>query len=337
MTTKAKLLEINNLKIAFRGQDSTVTAVSGVSFHLNEGETLGIVGESGCGKSVTSLAIMRLLPQATAGIDGMIKFDGRDLLLLPENEMHDIRGNRISMVFQEPMTSLNPVYTVGKQIDEAILLHRQVSGKEARVLTLEMLKKVGIPRAEAVAKDYPHQLSGGMRQRVMIAMALACRPQLLLADEPTTALDVTIQAQILDLMRQMREETGASIIMITHDLGVVAEMCERVLVMYAGQIVEEADVVSLFKDPRHPYTIGLMQSIPRPNKKIARLVPIPGQVPPLSNMPPGCRFAPRCLHAMDQCQFDNPELLTVADSHTCRCWLYGKGGEQGGTGTIAGS
>ncbi|WP_425058964.1 Oligopeptide transport ATP-binding protein OppD [Sporomusa carbonis] len=336
MTTK-KLLEVHDLKIAFRGQDTTVTAVTGVSFHVNEGETLGIVGESGCGKSVTSLSVMRLLPETTARIDGRIEFDGQDLLKLPEADIQDIRGNRISMIFQEPMTSLNPVYTIGKQIDEAILLHRKMSGKEARALTLEMLKKVGIPRAEDIAKEYPYQLSGGMRQRVMIAMALACHPRLLIADEPTTALDVTIQAQILDLMRHLRRDTGASIILITHDLGVVAEMCERVLVMYAGQIVEEADVVSLFTQPKHPYTRGLMQSIPQLNKKVSRLIPIPGQVPPLSNMPPGCRFAPRCPQAMDSCLTENPQLLPVAAGHTCRCWLYGKGGEAGDARHIVGS
>lgn len=335
MTTQKKLLEVNDLCIAFRSQDSVVTAVTGVSFSLHEGETLGIVGESGCGKSVTSLSIMRLLPLETSHIDGRIQFDGQDLLKLPVDAMQDIRGNRISMVFQEPMTSLNPVYTIGKQIDEAILLHRKMSAKEARALTLEVLKQVGIPRSEAIAKEYPHQLSGGMRQRVMIAMALACRPKLMIADEPTTALDVTIQAQILDLMRQLRQETGASIMLITHDLGVVAEMCERVLVMYAGQIVEEADVVSLFQEPKHPYTMGLMQSIPQVTKKVSRLVPIPGQVPPLTKMPPGCRFAPRCRHVMDVCMTENPQLQKVADGHGCRCWLYGKGGGLDGASNIA--
>jgi peptide/nickel transport system ATP-binding protein len=325
---RRKLLEVENLKISFRSSDSTVTAVSGVSFHVNERETLGIVGESGCGKSITSLAIMRLLPPAISHVDGMIQFAGRDLLKLPEKDMFDIRGQQISMVFQEPMTSLNPVYTIGKQVDEVILLHRNISSKEARKETLEMLKKVGIPRPEALSREYPYQLSGGMRQRVMIAMALICGPELLIADEPTTALDVTIQAQILDLMRQMRQETGASIMMITHDLGVVAEMCERVMVMYAGQIVEEADVVSLFKNPQHPYTIGLMQSIPKHDKKLSRLIPIPGQVPPLSAMPPGCRFAPRCSKVMPQCLTENPPLLSLEDGHACRCWLYGKGGER---------
>ena len=327
---KRKLLEVKNLSISFRSADSTVTAVSGVSFHVNEGETLGIVGESGCGKSVTSLAVMRLLPPATARTTGDIVFDGQDLLTLPEEKMYDVRGNRISMIFQEPMTSLNPVYTIGKQIDEAILLHKKISSSEARKLTLAMLNKVGIPRVEAISHDYPYQLSGGMRQRVMIAMALACGPRLLIADEPTTALDVTIQAQILDLMRQMRQETDTSIILITHDLGVIAEMCERVLVMYAGQIVEEADVVSLMNSPQHPYTVGLMQSIPQHDRKVSRLVPIPGQVPPLSAMPPGCRFAPRCGKVMPRCRALNPRLFPVGDGHICRCWLYDKGGEADG-------
>ena len=328
--TRLKILEVKELKIAFASKDDVIRAVDGVSFYVYKGETLGIVGESGCGKSITSLSIMRLLPKETARVEGNIQFCGQELLRLPEREMNNIRGNQISMIFQEPMTSLNPVHTIGKQIDEVILLHLKLSGKEARVLTLEMLKKVGIPRPEAIVKDYPYQLSGGMRQRVMIAMSLVCSPELLIADEPTTALDVTIQAQILDLMRLMREEMGASIIMVTHDLGVVAEMCERVLVMYAGQIVEEANVVSLFADPKHPYTVGLMKSIPQLNTKVSRLVPIPGQVPPFSNMPPGCRFAPRCLQVMDKCRNDNPQLLTVQEGHNCRCWLYEKGGELGG-------
>ena len=334
--TRLKLLEVKDLKISFASQDAVITAVTGISFHVYKGETLGIVGESGCGKSITSLSIMRLLPKDTARTEGSIQFCGQELLRLPESEMHSIRGNQISMVFQEPMTSLNPVHTIGKQIDETILLHMKLSRKEARALTLEMLSKVGIPRPEAIAKDYPYQLSGGMRQRVMIAMALVCSPELLIADEPTTALDVTIQAQILDLMRLMREKMGASIIMVTHDLGVIAEMCERVLVMYAGQIVEEADVVNLFKDPKHPYTVGLMKSIPQLNKKVSRLIPIPGQVPPSSNMPPGCRFAPRCQQVMDRCRIEKPQLLTVQEGHNCRCWLYEKGGELGGSRHIIG-
>ena len=324
------LLDVKNLTISFRSAESSVTAVTGVDFQVNSGETLGIVGESGCGKSVTSLAAMRLLPPATARISGSIVFEGQDLLALPEEKMVDVRGNRISMVFQEPMTSLNPVYTIGKQIDEAILLHNKMSASQARRLTVEMLNKVGIPRAEAISREYPYQLSGGMRQRVMIAMALACGPRLLIADEPTTALDVTIQAQILDLMRQMRQQTGTSIILITHDLGVIAEMCERVLVMYAGQIVESADVTRLMDNPAHPYTIGLMQSIPQHDRKVSRLVPIPGQVPPLSAMPPGCRFAPRCAKVMPRCLAENPDLLDIGDGRSCRCWLYAKEGEKHG-------
>lgn len=327
MSIRNKLLEVQDLSVSFRSPDATVTAVAGVSFHVHTGETLGIVGESGCGKSVTSLAIMRLLPQATARTEGKIVFAGQELLQLTEEKMVQMRGNQISMIFQEPMTSLNPVYTIGKQIDEALLLHRNISAKEARAVTLEMLKKVNIPRAEAISKEYPYQLSGGMRQRVMIAMALACGPKMLIADEPTTALDVTIQAQILDLMRQMRRETGASIMMITHDLGVIAEMCERVIVMYAGQIVEEAETVTLFANPQHPYTSGLMASIPQYDKQVLRLVPIPGQVPSPANMPAGCRFAPRCSFAVTQCLTANPPLRRIDTGHYCRCWLRGKEGE----------
>lgn len=342
MTNQAKaakkLLEVTNLKIRFRSQDSQVTAVSGVSFHLNEGETLGVVGESGCGKSITSLSVMRLLPGAPAcEIDGQIQLQGKNLLDVPDDQMRDIRGNKISMIFQEPMTSLNPVFTIGKQIDEAILLHRKMSKKEARALTVDILRKVGIPRPEAIAKTYPHELSGGMRQRVMIAMSLVCQPKLLIADEPTTALDVTIQAQILDLMRRLKEDTDTSIMLITHDLGVVAEMCDRVLVMYAGQVVEEADVVRLFSEPKHPYTIGLMKSIPQVETKVKRLTSIPGQVPALGSMPEGCRFAPRCPYAMDKCRTQNPDLITVAEGHTARCWLYEEGGNPDVTASSVGS
>jgi peptide/nickel transport system ATP-binding protein len=335
---KKKLLEVNNLEIKFRNHETEVVAVTGVSFDIHEGETVGLVGESGCGKSVTSLTIMGLLPNPPGRVSkGNIHFEGQDLLALSPSAMRDIRGNRISMIFQEPMTSLNPVFTIGKQLDEAILLHRNISKKEARAINVDMLRKVGIPRAESIAKEYPHQLSGGMRQRVMIAMALACQPKLLIADEPTTALDVTVQAQILDLMRRMRDETGTSILMITHDLGVVAEMCDRVLVMYAGQVVEEADVVTLFTEPKHPYTLGLLQSIPQLHKKVSRLPSIPGQVPALSKMPQGCRFAPRCTHVMDKCLSQNPELISLKDGHKCRCWLYEKGGSIHGAGQPAGS
>ncbi|MED4784675.1 ABC transporter ATP-binding protein [Brevibacillus choshinensis] len=325
---RRKLLDANDIKISFRTQESQATAVSGISFHINEGETVGIVGESGCGKSITSLSIMRLLPASPyCEVEGSIHFEENNILDLPESEMRNIRGNRISMIFQDPLTSLNPVFTIGKQINEALLLHRKVSRAQANALTMEMLRKVGISRPESIVKEYPYQLSGGMRQRIMIAMALICKPKLLIADEPTTALDVTIQSQILDLIRELKEETGTSILLITHDLGVVAEMCERILVMYAGQVVEETDVVSLFVDPKHPYTVGLLQSVPQMDKKVSRLKSIPGQVPPLSQMPKGCRFAPRCSEAMEKCITHNPELVTIKVGHACRCWLYEKGGE----------
>jgi peptide/nickel transport system ATP-binding protein len=317
-----KLLEVHDLAISFRGQNGEVKAVTGVSFDIKEGETLGIVGESGCGKSVTSLSIMRLLPNPPGRISGgEVLFEGQDLTKVSESKMRELRGNEISMVFQEPMTSLNPVFTIGKQLDEVLLLHQKISKREARNQTIEMLKKVGIPRPEQIVKEYPHQLSGGMRQRIMIAMALACQPKLLIADEPTTALDVTIQAQILDLMRRLKEDTGTSIMLITHDLGVVAEMCDRVIVMYAGQVVEESDVVNLFKDPLHPYTKGLMGSIPNPSKKGERLTSIKGTVPSLANMPAGCRFASRCPIAVEKCFSENPELRAIKKGHACRCWL----------------
>jgi oligopeptide/dipeptide ABC transporter ATP-binding protein len=323
-----KLLNVSELEISFKTESGTVTAVAGVSFSLRQGETLGIVGESGCGKSVTSLSIMRLLPNPPGRISGgRIEMNGRNLLDLSEREMRDVRGNAISMIFQEPMTSLNPVFTIGRQIDEAILLHKKVSKREARALTIEILQKVGIPRPEQIAKEYPHQLSGGMRQRVMIAMALVCEPQLLIADEPTTALDVTIQAQILDLMDRLKRETGTSILLITHDLGVVAEMCDRVLVMYAGQVVEEASAEALFANPQHPYTVGLLNSIPHADRKTERLPSIAGNVPSLAEMPAGCRFAPRCPVATAKCHKHNPQLLTVADKHKTRCWVAQEGGE----------
>ncbi|PWK16416.1 ABC transporter ATP-binding protein [Tumebacillus permanentifrigoris] len=322
------LLNVSELEISFKTESGTVTAVAGVSFALQQGETLGIVGESGCGKSVTSLSLMRLLPNPPGRISGgRIELNGRNLLELSEREMRDVRGNAISMIFQEPMTSLNPVFTIGRQIDEAILLHKSVSKREARALTIEILKKVGIPRPEQIAKDYPHQLSGGMRQRVMIAMALVCEPQLLIADEPTTALDVTIQAQILDLMDRLKRETGTSILLITHDLGVVAEMCDRVLVMYAGQVVEEASAEALFAEPKHPYTVGLLNSIPHADRKADRLPSIAGSVPSLTEMPNGCRFAPRCPVAIAKCHQQNPALVQVTEQHKARCWLAQEGGE----------
>jgi peptide/nickel transport system ATP-binding protein len=323
MTT---ILEVKQLRTRFRTDHGVVHVVDGVDFEIRAGETLGVVGESGCGKSVTSLSIMRLLPPGGAA-EGMIRFNGRNLLELSEKEMQAIRGNEISMIFQEPMTSLNPLHTVGRQIEEAIILHWKVGKAQAKERAIAMLKAVGMPRAEEIYGEYPHQLSGGMRQRVMIAMAMACDPKLIIADEPTTALDVTIQAQILDLMRELKEKTGTSIMLITHDLGVVAEMCDRVIVMYAGQVVEETDVETLFEQPKHPYTIGLMNSIPDLEEEREYLQTIPGAVPLPHQMPKGCRFAPRCSQAMELCHEQPPELLDL-DGHKCRCWLYAEGGGQ---------
>ncbi|TRY27100.1 ABC transporter ATP-binding protein [Brevibacillus sp. LEMMJ03] len=320
------ILQVERLQVTFRSDDGEVHPVSGVDFVVHEGETLGIVGESGCGKSVTSLSIMGLLPKGIGRVSGgRIWFQGRELTAMTPKEMQKIRGNEIAMIFQEPMTSLNPVFTVGEQLDEQIRLHLGLSKREARQRSVEMLRTVGIPRAEEIAKEYPHQLSGGMRQRVMIAMAMSCSPKLLIADEPTTALDVTIQAQILDLMRQLKERQGTSIIFITHDLGVVAEMCDRVIVMYAGQVIEEAPVRELFQHPQHPYTRGLIASIPTLDQQKSRLYSIRGTVPHPAKMPAGCRFAPRCDYAQDICR-DNPPLKEVEAGHRCRCWLAEKGG-----------
>jgi peptide/nickel transport system ATP-binding protein len=320
------ILQVERLQVTFRSDDVEVHPVSGVDFVVHEGETLGIVGESGCGKSVTSLSIMGLLPKGIGRVSGgRIWFQGRELTAMTPKEMQKIRGNEIAMIFQEPMTSLNPVFTVGEQLDEQIRLHLGLSKREARQRSVEMLRTVGIPRAEEIAKEYPHQLSGGMRQRVMIAMAMSCSPKLLIADEPTTALDVTIQAQILDLMRQLKERQGTSIIFITHDLGVVAEMCDRVIVMYAGQVIEEAPVRELFQHPQHPYTRGLIASIPTLDQQKSRLYSIRGTVPHPAKMPAGCRFAPRCDYAQDICR-DNPPLKEVEAGHRCRCWLAEKGG-----------
>lgn len=322
------LLEVSGLKTEFLTPDGVVRAVDGVDFTLHRGETLGIVGESGCGKSVTSLSVMRLLAKDTSRIaGGKILFEGRDLLTLPEKEVQSLRGNRIAMIFQEPMTSLNPVFKIGNQIVEALRFHLKLGKKEASDKAVELLKRVGIPRPEMIAKEYPHQLSGGMRQRVMIAMAMACNPSVLIADEPTTALDVTIQAQILNLMRKLQEENETAILLITHDLGVVAEMCERVVVMYAGQVVEEALVKDLFKNPQHPYTKGLLKSLPSLAGKEKRLSSIPGQVPNPLEMPKGCRFAPRCSERRSHCEGVQPELTLVAPGHQCRC-LLSKGGSR---------
>ncbi|HEY8531338.1 MAG TPA: ABC transporter ATP-binding protein [Limnochorda sp.] len=319
----APLLSVRNLRVHFVTEEGEVPAVDGISFDLNAGETLGIVGESGSGKSVTSLSIMRLIPSPPGKIvSGEILFDGEDLLKKSPAEMRKIRGNEISMVFQEPMTSLNPVFTIGDQIMEAIILHQKLSKKEARERAIEMLRLVGIPDPHRRVDEYPHQMSGGMRQRVMIAMALSCNPKLLIADEPTTALDVTIQAQILDLMRRLREEVGAAIILITHDLGVVAELVEDVVVMYAGKVVEKTDVRRIFANPSHPYTEGLLASIPKLNEERDRLPAIEGVVPSPYNMPSGCRFHPRCPLAREICKVQQPPLMEVEPGHWAACWKH---------------
>jgi len=319
------LLRVQDLKTHFHTRDGVVRAVDGVSFDVMPGETLAVVGESGCGKSVTAMSILRLLPMPPARIaGGRIEFEGRNLLDLSEPDMRKVRGNAISMIFQEPMTSLNPVLTIGRQISEALVLHRGMTEKAALARAAEMLRKVRIPEAERRLAQYPHELSGGMRQRVMIAMALACGPRLLIADEPTTALDVTIQAQILELMHELRDETGASVILITHDLGVVAEIAHRVVVMYAGRKVEEAPIGELFASPRHPYTRGLLGSMPHlgdsVNETGKRLVEIPGMVPSLKEPAPGCLFAPRCPNATERCSRDAPALEQHAPGHWAACW-----------------
>lgn len=322
------LLEVKNLKTYFYTEDGVVPAVDGVDFELKPGQTLGIVGESGCGKSVTSISILRLVPNPPGRIvEGEILFEDKDLVQATEREMQNIRGNDIAMIFQEPMTSLNPVFTIGKQIMEAIMLHQKLDKRAARERCIEMLKLVGIPRAEQAIDEYPHQFSGGMRQRAMIAMALSCNPKLLIADEPTTALDVTIQAQIIELMKELKEKLNTAIILITHDLGVVAEMCEHVIVMYAGKVVEEADVMDLFTDPKHPYTVGLMRSKPSLDDNHDRLEVIPGAVPNPLDMPEGCTFHPRCPHAMDICKEKAPHLIHNEKGRKVRCWLYEKEGE----------
>lgn len=318
-----RLLQVKNLKTYFDTDEGVVKAVDGVSFHLDRGETLAVVGESGSGKSVTSLSVMRLIPTPPGRIaEGEMLFEGQDLVKKSEREMRRIRGNEISMIFQEPMTSLNPVYTVGDQIAEAIVLHQNKSQREAMKLAADMLDLVGIPEPGKRVKNYPHQMSGGMRQRVMIAMALSCGPKLLIADEPTTALDVTIQAQILDLMRKLQREIGMSILFITHDLGVVAEMADRVVVMYAGRAVEEGDVHDIFAKPRMPYTLGLMNSIPRVDRAREhqdRLQAIPGNVPNPLYLPSGCAFHPRCRFVRDICKQDIPALEDTGDGHMVRC------------------
>jgi peptide/nickel transport system ATP-binding protein len=321
-TTGKPILEVNDLRTYFYTRDGVVRSVDGVSFSVSEGETLAIVGESGCGKSVTSLSILRLIASPPGKIvSGSIKFHGEDLLGFSDEQMRDIRGDKISMIFQEPMTSLNPVLTIGRQIGEVLELHRQCTKEEVRTRILELLKMVNIPEPESRIDEYPHQLSGGMRQRIMIAMALACDPEILIADEPTTALDVTIQAQILNLMRELRDRTRAAIILITHDLGVVAEMAQRVVVMYAGRKVEEANVMDLFENPIHPYTLGLLNSMPRLDDAASkRLVEIPGMVPSMRTEIIGCAFAPRCSSATERCSQESPVLKDYGDQHWVACW-----------------
>ena len=326
--TEATVLDVKNLKTVFFTNSGLFRAVDDVSFSVRRGETLAIVGESGCGKSVSALSIMRLVPDPPGRIvGGEVRLEGTDLLALDEAKMRQIRGNRISMIFQEPMTSLNPVMRIGDQITEAVRLHRAMTAKQAWEQAVEMLRLVRIPEPARRAKEYPHQLSGGMRQRAMIAMALACRPALLIADEPTTALDVTIQAQILALVLELQKELGMGLILITHDLGVVAQTAQRVIVMYAGRKVEEADVDSLFAKPRHPYTRGLMASIPAvPTagaKSNARLTEIPGMVPALTKLPVGCAFAPRCAFAVERCHAEYPPLDDWGGGHLAACWRAG--------------
>ena len=318
------LLEVKDLRTQFkRGKKDWITAVNGVSFNVNAGEIVGLVGESGCGKSVTSLSVMRLHNERLTKISGSIKFGGKEVLDLTTSEMQSMRGNEMSMIFQEPMSALDPIMRIEDQLAEAISLHNSnMSKAEIHERCVNALKLVGIPEPEMTLRNYPHELSGGMCQRVMIAMAMSCEPKLLIADEPTTALDVTIQAQILALMEDIRNRRNTGILLITHDLGVVAETCSRVIVMYAGNIVEEAPVKELFANPQHPYTEGLIASVPRLGKRLHRLPSIPGSVPDLSVMPEGCRFAPRCKYAQDSCKQKLPELQTVAKGHRCACPFY---------------
>jgi oligopeptide/dipeptide ABC transporter ATP-binding protein len=332
-TEKTPLLEVKNLKTYFYTEDGVVKAVDGVDFYVNTGEVLGLVGESGCGKSVTSLSIMRLISIPGKIIEGDILFEGKELLKLPESDMVHMRGNRMSMIFQQPQSSLNPVFKVGEQVGEVLQIHQKMGKEEAWSKAIELLRLVGIADPEKKAHAFPHEMSGGQAQRVMIAMALALNPQLLIADEPTTALDVTIQAQILDLMRDLRSRMNTSVILITHDLGVIAEMADRVAVMYAGRIVEQTAVNTLFAQPLHPYTQGLIASIPILGTVKERLDVIPGSVPNLVNLPVGCRFAPRCRSRLDYnlsiCTDVEPDLLTTTGDHKVRCWLYHDAPEKG--------
>lgn len=328
MDERKTVLQVNDLQTTFFTDSGKIPAVDHIDFHVKEGEVLGIVGESGCGKSVTSLSIMGLVPNPPGKIvGGEILYGDSDLLKMSEKQMRRIRGNEIAMIFQEPMTSLNPLFTIGNQMLEAIRIHEKGwSKKKATERAVEMLKLVGLPRADDLMKEYPHQLSGGMRQRVMIAMALVCNPKVLIADEPTTALDVTIQAQILKLMRDLNTRLNTAVILITHDLGVVAETCERVIVMYAGQIIEEAPAHTIFNNPEHPYTKGLIQSVPDMRYKKDRLYSIPGNVPRPGTIKQGCRFASRCEFAFDRCLQENPELYETSGAHKTRCFLYNEEG-----------
>ncbi|PYZ99080.1 peptide ABC transporter ATP-binding protein [Alteribacter lacisalsi] len=325
MEQEQPLLDVRDLKTYFHTENGTVPSVDGVSFHINKGEVVAIVGESGCGKSVTSYSVMGLVSSPGKIEGGEILLEGNDLTKYSNRQMRKLRGNEMSMIFQEPLTSLNPLFTVGFQISEVILLHQKVSKKEAKQKTIEMIDKVGIPNSKKIYSSFPHQLSGGMRQRIMIAIALACNPKLLIADEPTTALDVSIQAQILELMKKLRKELDTSILLITHDLGVVAEMVDRVIVMYAGKVVEEGTVFELFKDPKHPYTKGLMESTPKIHELKDELYSIKGTVPTPMNMPSGCRFYPRCAFATDKCRTEAPDIEEVKPGHRVSCWLHEDG------------
>ncbi|MGM0673840.1 MAG: ABC transporter ATP-binding protein [Spirochaetota bacterium] len=319
----AKLLEVRNLRTSFNTEGGKVRAVDDISFEIGAGEVMGLVGESGCGKTAASLSILQLLPTPPASIDGgEIRFEGTDLLSVSPERLRKIRGNEIAMIFQEPMTSLNPVFTIGNQLMESIQLHQHLTGKDARDRAVEMLRLVGIPRAKDVLDEYPHRFSGGMRQRAMIAMALSCNPKLLIADEPTTALDVTIQAQILELMQELKDRIQTAILFITHDLSVIAEMADRVAVMYAGKMVEEASAETLFHEPQHPYTQGLIGSRPSVEAEQQRLIYIPGNVPNPLEMPGGCPFHPRCPHAMRICKDEMPGTRKLEGKHTVRCWLH---------------
>ena len=318
-----QLLDVRDLKVEFQTLEGTVHALNGVSFSVKPGETLGIVGESGCGKSVSVLSVMRLIPQPPGRIlSGEVEFAGRDLLRLSSVEMQEVRGKDISMIFQDPMTSLNPVLTIGRQISETMMVHIGLSEKGARQAALDLLEQVGIPNPALRLDDYPHHFSGGMRQRVMIAMALSCKPRLLIADEPTTALDVTIQAQILDLVKQLRDQLDMAVIWISHDLAVIAELADRVVVMYSGYLVEEADVFQLYRQPLHPYTLALLQSLPRLDTgELDKLVSIPGAPPDGTRLPHGCPFAPRCRFAGTRCHLENPPLMEVGPDHRAACWV----------------